>query len=257
MFMRGFAEVYPDRQKVKQLVSQIPWGHIVRLIQTVKYPAERDWYIQKTIEHGWSRNVLVFQIQSDLYKREGKAISNFRKTLPPTQSDLAQQATKDPYLFDFLSLSQEDDERELEKGLLAHIRKFLIELGAGFAFVGQQVHLEVASEDYYIDLLFYHLKLRCYFVIELKAGKFKPEYAGKMNFYLSAVDNVLRHPDDKPSIGLILCKEKKRITAEYALQDIHKPMGVSEWKTKIIESLPKRLKGKLPSVDELEKEFEK
>lgn len=257
MFMRGFAEAYTDRQKVKQLVSQIPWGHVVRLIQTVKNPVERDWYIRKTVEHGWSRNVLVLQIESRLYLREGRAVSNFRQTLPDPQSDLAQQATKDPYLFDFLSLSEEHDEKVIEKGLLAHIRKFLIELGAGFAFVGQQVPVEVANKDYYIDLLFYHLKLRCYVVIELKTGVFKPEYVGKMNFYLSAVDDRLRHPDDKPTIGLLLCKEKDRITAEYALRDIRKPMGVSEWKTRIVESLPRDMEDKLPSVRDLEKELQK
>ena len=195
------------------------------------------------------------QIESGLYQRQGKAITNFEKTLSPPQSDLAKQTLKDPYVFDFLTMSDDVHECELETGLIDHVRKFLLELGEGFAFVGQQHLLEVGGEDFYIDLLFYHLKLRCYIVIELKSRPFKPEYAGKMNFYLSAVDDMLRYGDDKPSIGLILCKEKNRIVAEYAIRDIRKPIGVSEWKTKIVESLPKQLRGKLPSVKELEEEL--
>lgn len=241
--------------KLPQVAAEIPWHHNVVLFEKIKNPSERLWYAQQTIEHGWSRAILVMQIESELYQRQGKAITNFEKTLPPAQSDLAQQTIKDPYVFDFLTMSNKAHERELETNLVEHVRKFLLELGEGFAFVGQQYPLEVGGEDFYVDLLFYHLKLRCYVVIELKAQPFKPEHAGKMNFYLSAVDDLLRHGDDQPSIGLILCKDKNKIVAEYAIRDIRKPIGVSQWKTKIVESLPKQLRGKLPSVKTLEEEL--
>lgn len=244
-----------DDQKLPEVTAEIPWGHNVVLVESINDPSERFWYAQQTIEHGWSRNILVMQIESDLYHRKGKAVTNFKQTLPPEQSDLASQTIKDPYIFDFLSMSDKVNERALEKSLVEHVRQFLIELGEGFAFVGQQYPLEVDDDDYYLDLLFYHYKLRCFVVIELKNGPFKPEYAGKMNFYLSAVDDLLTHKDDKPSIGLILCKDKKKITAEYAIRDIRKPIGVSQWKTKLVESLPKQLRGKLPSVKELEREL--
>lgn len=238
-------------------MAEIPWGHNNVIIEKVKSPAERLWYVKKTFECGWARNVLVLQIENSLYSRQGKALTNFDKTLPPLQSDLAKQTLKDPYIFDFLTLDTEAREHELEKELIDHLAKFLLELGAGFSFVGKQVHLEIGEEDFYIDLLFYHLKLRCYIVIELKVGPFKPEYAGKMNFYLSAVDDLMRHPDDKPSIGILLCKSKNRIIAEYALREIKKPIGVAEWTTKIVEKLPKNLKGTLPTIEELEKELKK
>lgn len=257
LFMRGFAEAYPEPEKVKQLVSQIPWGHIVRLIQTVKDSNCRDWYILQTILNGWSRSILEMQIENDLYHRQGKSITNFERTLPSPQSDLAQQITKDPYVFDFLSMRDDYNERVLEQGLIEHVQRFLLELGAGFAFVGRQVHLEVGGEDFYIDLLFYHLKLRCFVVIDLKARAFIPEYAGKMNFYLSAVDDLLRHAEDKPSIGIILCKSKNRIITEYALRDIKKPVGVSGYITKLVESLPKKFRGVLPSPEEIEAELGK
>jgi len=213
------------------------------------------WYARQALEHGWSRAVLVHQIESDLFKRKGRAVTNFQATLPPPQSDLAQQVLKDPYNFDFLTLDADARERELEQGLLAHLRKFLLELGAGFAFVGQQHHLEVGAEDFYLDLLFYHLRLRCFVVIDLKMEPFKPEFAGKMNFYLSAVDDLLRHQDDQPSIGLILCKDKNRLIVEYALRDTHKPIGVSAYR--ITQRLPRRLKGSLPTVEQLEAELGK
>lgn len=254
-YMRAFAEEYPDDQFVQQVAAQIPWWHNVVLISKIKELDERLWYAQQTIVHGWSRTVLVMQIESELYQRQGKAVTNFEKTLPPPQSDLAQQTIKDPYIFDFLTMSDKAHERDIEMSLVEHVRKFLLELGEGFTFVGQQYPLEVGGEDFYIDLLFYHLKLRCYVVIELKSQAFKPEHAGKMNFYLSAVDDMLRHGDDQPSIGLILCKDKNKIVAEYAIRDIRKPIGVSQWKTRIVESLPKQLRGKLPSVKELEKEL--
>lgn len=255
LFMRGMAEAYPDETIVKQLVSQIPWGHNIRILQKIKDPAEREWYIRKTIKHGWSRSILVCQIESGLYNRQGKATTNFGRTLPAPQSDLAQQTLKDPYVFDFFTMTEDIRERELEQGLIDHIQRFLLELGVGFAFVGRQIHLEIGDEDFYIDLLFYHLKLRCFVVIDLKVGPFKPEFAGKMNFYLSAVDKQMRHPDDRPSIGLLLCKSKKQMTVEYALRDLRKPIGVAEWKTRIVESLPKELKGSLPTVEELEVEL--
>ena len=253
-YMRAFAEAYPDKEFVQQVAAQIPWFHHCTLLDKVKNPAERIWYIQQTIEHGWSRNILVHQIESGLYHRKGKAITNFDRTLPAPQSDLAQEILKDPYVFDFLGLTENIRERELERQLIARIRDFLLELGVGFAFVGSQVHLEVGGEDFYLDLLFYHLKLRCYVVIELKTGEFKPEYAGKMNFYLSAVDDLLRHPDDKPSIGIILCKSKNKVIVEYALRDTTKPIGVSSYR--LTRALPEELKSSLPSVEELERELE-
>jgi predicted nuclease of restriction endonuclease-like (RecB) superfamily len=254
-YMRALAEAWPDEAIVQQLVAQIPWGHNVRILDMTKSPAEREWYIRMTIENGWSRNVLVIQIEAGLYRRQGKAQTNFARTLPAPQSDLAQQLLKDPYNFDFLTLSQEAHEKDLESGLLIEIRKFLLELGVGFSFVGAQYPLDVGGEEFKIDLLFYHLKLRCFVVIDLKTGSFKPEYAGKMNFYLSAVDDLLRHPDDKPSIGLILCKGKNRIVAEYALRDLAKPLGVSEFRH--LEKLPEQLKSNLPTIEELEAELKK
>ena len=239
-----------------QPMAGIPWGQNVLIFERLKDRSERAWYAAKTLEHGWSRAVLTVQIESDLYGRQGKAVSNFAGTLPAPQSDLAQQALKDPYLFDFLTLQDEAIERDLETGLVDHIQKFLLELGAGFAFVGRQMPLVVGEEDFYIDLLFYHLKLRSFVVIDLKMRKFTPEDAGKMNFYLSAIDSQMRHPDDAPSIGLVLCKTHDRITAEYALRDIAKPIGVAEWQTKLVQSLPDSLKGSLPSIAEIEAELE-
>ncbi len=238
---------------LQQLAAKLPWFHHVILMEKVKDRSTRVWYMQHAIEHGWSRAVLTVQIETQAHKRAGKAVTNFTQTLPPPQSDLAQQVLKDPYTFDFLTLSAEARERELEQGLTEHIQKFLVELGVGFAFVGRQVHLEVGGEDYYLDLLFYHLKLRCFVVLDLKMEAFKPEFAGKMNFYLTAVDEQMRHANDQPTIGLLLCKEKNRLTVEYALRDMKKPIGVAEWKTRLVESLPKQLRGALPSVEDLER----
>ena len=253
--MRAFAEAYSDDTIVQQLVGQLPWGHNVLLLTKLKDAGQREWYARQTLAHGWSRAVLTVQIETRAHARAGEAVTNFRRTLPPPQSDLAQQALKDPYTFDFLSLTAEARERDLEKGLVGHIQKFLLELGVGFAFVGRQVHLEVGGEDYYLDLLFYHLTLRCFVVIELKMEPFKPEFAGKMNFYLSAVDDRMRRPDDQPTIGLLLCKDKHQLTVEYALRDLAKPIGVSEWKTRLVESLPKQLRGALPSAQDFEKKL--
>jgi predicted nuclease of restriction endonuclease-like (RecB) superfamily len=236
-------------------MASLPWFHNVLLIEKLKDPAERLWYAHKALEHGWTRAILDHQVDSGLYRRQGKAVTNFTRTLPPPQSDLAQQVLKDPYTFDFLTMADDAHERAVQQGLLAHIRQFLLELGAGFAFVGENVHLEVGGEDFYLDLLFYHLKLRAFLVIDLKVRPFQPEFAGKMNFDLSAVDDRLRHPDDKPSIGLILCKTSNQTVAEYALRDIAKPVGVSSYVTRLVESLPAELQTSLPTVAELEAEL--
>ena len=248
-YMRSFSEAYPDEQIVQQLVAQIPWGHNVRILDMVKDPRQRLWYINKTIEHGWSRNVLVYHIDGRLYEREGQAITNFAATLPAPQSDLAQQLIKDPYHLDFLDITPEAKERELEQALVSRIRDFLLELGAGFAFVGSQYPLTVDGEDFRIDLLFYHLQLRCYVVIELKTTEFRPEYAGKMNFYLAALDDLVKHPEDQPSIGIILCRSKGEARVRYALQRIASPIGVST------HQLPKELEASLPTVEALEQEL--
>ena len=254
-YMRALAEAWPDEAIVQQAAAQLPWFHNCVLLDKVKGRAERLWYIGQAIQNGWSRNVLVMQIESGLFRRQGKAITNFQTTLPAPQSDLARQILKDPYNFDFLTLTEEAHERDLEQALLAHLRQFLVELGVGFAFVGNQFPLDVGGEDFKLDLLFYHLKLRCFVIIDLKTGPFKPEYAGKMNFYLSAVDDMLRHPDDKPSIGIILCKAKNKIVAEYALRGIGKPLGVSEFQ--LLEKLPDQFKGTLPTIEEIEAELQK
>lgn len=250
LYMRAFAEAYSDEQIVQQAAGQIPWFHNCTILDKVKNPTERLWYIQQTTRHGWSRNVLVHQIESGLYRRQGKATTNFDRTLPKPQSELAQQLLKDPYNFDFLSLGKDALERDLERALIDHIRDFLLELGVGFAFVGSQYHLEVGGQDFYLDLLFCHLRLRCYVVVDLKMSDFQPEFSGKMNFYLSAADDLLRHPDDQPSIGIILCKSKNQAIAEYALRDLNKPIGVSAYQLQ--SALPEQLKNSLPTIEELE-----
>jgi predicted nuclease of restriction endonuclease-like (RecB) superfamily len=252
-YMRAFAEAWPDETIVQATLAQITWYHNIALVEKLATTEERLWYARQTVENGWSRNVLVHQIEGGLYRRQGKAVTNFTRTLPAPQSELAQQVVKDPYNFDFLTLSREAQERELERGLLDHIRDFLLELGIGFAFMGSQYPLQVGGEEFRIDLVFYHVKLRAYVIIDLKMEAFKPEFSGKMNFYLSAVDDLLRHSSDQPSIGIILCKSKNKIVAEYALRDLRKPMGVSEYR--LTESLPKQLKGSLPSIQELEAEL--
>ena len=252
-YMRAFAEAYPDPSFVQQVVAQLPWGHNVRLLELAKDPLEREWYARQTIEHGWSRNIFVHQIESRLFHRQGKAITNFDRTLPPYQSELAQEIIKDPYCFDFLSIGPGMLERDLERGLLEHLRSLILELGKGFSFVGSQYHLEVAGQDYYLDLLFYHLRLRCFVVIDLKIEEFKPEFAGKMNFYLSAVDDQLRHADDQPSIGIILCKGRNEVIVEYALRDSLKPMGVAEYR--VSGALPAQLQSELPTAADFAREF--
>ncbi|WP_343289100.1 YhcG family protein [Wolbachia endosymbiont of Encarsia formosa] len=252
-YMRQFAGEYQDIEFVQQLVAQLPWGHNVFLMDLVRDKEARLFYIKEAIEHGWSRNIMVIQIELGLHKRQGKAITNFKEKLPSPQSDLAHYTLKDPYIFDFLSIGDDAHEREVEKGLVGHVEKFLLELGEGFAFVGRQFHLDVGDDDFYIDLLFYHLKLRCFVVIELKDKKFKPEYAGKMNFYLSAVDDLLKHETDQPSIGLILCKSKNDVLAKYKLKDMTKPIVLSEYR--ITENLPEEIKTALPTIEELEDEL--
>ncbi|MFY9269149.1 MAG: PDDEXK nuclease domain-containing protein [Candidatus Manganitrophaceae bacterium] len=244
----------PDESvTLESLLLHVPWGHNILLIEKVKDHPDRLWYVQNTLENGWSRHILNLMIDSRAHERQGKAITNFHAKLPPAQSDLARQSLKDPYIFDFLTIEQPFHERELETGLVRHLEKFLLELGAGFAFVGRQVDMEVGKEDFYLDLLFYHLKLRCFVVIELKTGPFKPDYAGKMNFYLNAVDDRLRHPSDQPSIGLILCQEKDKVLAEYALRGMTKAIGVSKYQ--LTRALPKKLKSSLPSIEEIEAEL--
>ena len=254
-YMRALAEAWPDEQFVQQVAAQIPWFHNCAILDRVKSPVEREWYIRATIQNGWSRNILVHQIESGLYRRQGKAPTNFTRTLPAPQSELAEQVVKDPYNFEFLTLAQEAKERDLERALIEHLRDFLLELGVDFAFVGSQYPLEVGSEEFRIDLLFYHLRLRAYTVIELKMEDFKPEFSGKMNFYLSAVDDLLRHPEDQPSIGIILCKSKNKIVAEYALRDLGKPVGVSEYH--LTQALPTGLRQSLPSIEQLEAQIRK
>ena len=240
-------------QNTKQLVSQIPWGQNIVILTKCKNLDEALFYVSETIENGWSRAVLTHQIESNLWKRQGKAITNFTERMPKVDSDLANQIIKDPYDFEFLTLTKDFKEKELEKGLVTHITQFLLELGSGFAFVGKQVPLTVGNKDFYIDLLFYHTKLRCYVVIELKAVDFEPEFAGKLNFYLNVVDGELKHKDDNPTIGMLLCKGKDKMVVEYALKNIDSPIGVSEYQ--ITESLPKEFQSALPTVEQIEAEF--
>jgi len=243
----------PVEGKIKDFLLLLPWAHNMALLREKNLEA-RLWYMVKTLDQGWSHDRLVEQIKFNAYARHGKAVTNFAAHLPDPQSALAQETIKNPYLFDFMTLEEPFHERELETGLVAHVEKFLLELGAGFAFVGRQYHMELSDQDFYIDLLFYHLKLRCYVVIELKKGKFRPEYAGKVNFYCSVVDDKLRHEQDNPTIGLILCQTNDRVIAEYALRDVNKPIGVSEYE--LTRALPENLKSSLPTVEEIEERLE-
>lgn len=253
--MRAFAEAFPDGPIVKQLVSQLPWGHLIRLIQMVKDPAARDFYIREAITHGWSRSILEMQIQGQLHLRAGKAVTNFALTMPPTDSDMAAQLFKDPYLFDFIGTADPRREAEVEQALMDHVQSFLLELGAGFAFVGRRVHLEVGGDDFYLDLLFYHLRLRRYVVLELKARAFQPGDVGQLNLYRAAVDDLLRHPDDQPTIGLLLCRGKNKLVVEYALSGLDQSIAVADWKKHITETLPAEFQGSLPTIEEIEAEL--
>ena len=252
-YMAKFAQTYPDREFVQTVSAQIPWSHNIAILDKVKDPEERIWYIQKTRENGWSHNVLIHQIESGLYQRQVLAdkVSNFENRLPSPQSELAVQTMKDPYIFDFIPFKEDMVERDIEQALVRDVTKRLLELGTGFAFLGNQYHLNVGGDDFYIDLLFYNLNLRCYVVIELKSGEFKPEYAGQLNFYLSAVDGILKKEQDNPSIGLLLCKSKNDLVAEYSLKDMSKPIGVSAYQ--VTSNLPEELGKQLPSIEDIQK----
>ncbi|WP_043584719.1 PDDEXK nuclease domain-containing protein [Geminisphaera colitermitum] len=252
-YMRAFAEAWPDTEFVQGVLAQLPWYHQLALLDKLDTAEDRRWYVTKAIENNWSRNVLVMQIESRLQERSGTAVTNFALTLPKPQSDLARESIKDPYRFDFLGLTEKAQEREIETALLKHVTDFLLELGAGFAFVGRQVLLDVEGDEFFIDLLFYHLKLRCYVVIEIKAGKFKPEHLGQLSFYLTAVDARIKHSQDAPTIGLLLCKSKNKVVAEYALRGNTNPIGVSEYQ--LVESLPAELQTSLPSIEQIEHEL--
>lgn len=254
--MRRFATEWPDYETVQQVVAQLPWRTNLVLLEKLNTMEERLWYARKVIENGWSSNVLSMQIESGLINRSGKAISNFEIALPPADSDLVNQVFKDPYLFDFLGTDIPRREIEIEKKLTEHIQSFLLELGQGFAFVGRQVHLELGGQDFYIDMLFYHLRLRCYVVVELKAGEFEPEFVSKINIYRNVVDDVLRHPEDRPTIGLLLVKGKNKTVVEYSLAGYNNPIGVADWENQLIKSLPDDLKSCLPTIEEIEKELE-
>lgn len=253
LYMRAFAEAWSDAAIVQQTVGQLPWGHNVLLITRLKDPALRLRYAEQARAEGWSRTTLELQIRNRLHERQGQAVTNFTARLPAPHSGLAHETLRDPYLFDFLGLGDEAHEREIENALVRHITRFLLELGSGFAFVGRQFRLEVEGDEFFIDLLFYHTRLKCYVVVELKATAFKPEHAGQLNFYLAAVDRQVKAPEDKPTIGLLLCKTKKRTIAEYALSGIEKPIGVAEYQ--LVRALPEQLVTSLPTVEELESEL--
>ena len=252
-YMRAFALAWPEAEFVQQAAAQLPWFHLCTLIDKLKTREERDWYLVRAIEHGWSRNILAIQIETNLKNRTGTALSNFSTRLPQPQSELARESLKDPYRLDFLGLGKEAEERDIEAALVRHITQFLLELGAGFAYVGRQVHVEVGGDDFFVDLLFYHLKLRCYVVIEIKAGKFKPEHLGQLSFYMTAVDKQIKQEQDAATIGLLLCKSKNKVVAEYALHDSSRPMGIAEYQ--LVESLPAKLQTSLPSIEQLEQEL--
>jgi predicted nuclease of restriction endonuclease-like (RecB) superfamily len=252
-YMRAFAQAWPDEPIVQGVLAQLPWYHHLALLDKLTGPETRRWYAAKAIEHNWSRNVLVMQIETRLLERSGTAVTNFDASLPKPLSDLARESLKDPYRFDFLGLHDKAQERAVEGALVKHITDFLLELGAGFAYVGRQVLLDVAGDEFFLDLLFYHLKLRCYVVIELKAGKFKPEHLGQLSFYLTAVDEQVKHPQDGPTIGLLLCKSKIKVVAQYALRNIHQPLGAADYQ--LVESLPPELQTGLPSIEQIEREL--
>jgi len=252
-YMRAFAEAWPDAEFVQEVLAQLPWYHQLALLDKLPGSETRRWYAARAIEHNWSRNILVMQIETRLLERSGTAVTNFAASLPAPQSDLARESLKDPYRFDFLGLTDEAQEREIENALVKHVTEFLLELGAGFAFVGRQVLLNVGGDEFFIDLLFYHLKLRCYVVIELKGGKFKPEHLGQLGFYLTAVDAQIKHQQDASTIGLLLCKSKNKVVAEYALRDSAQPIGVAEYQ--LVASLPPELQTSLPSIEQIEREL--
>jgi predicted nuclease of restriction endonuclease-like (RecB) superfamily len=254
-YMRTFAEAWTDFEIVQRTVALIPWRSNITLLDKLKDTETRLWYAKKTIENGFGKDMLVFQIETQLHKRQGAAITNFSVALPPAQSDLTAQIFKDPYIFDFLGTTDPRNEAELEQKLLDHIQKFLLELGQGFAFVGRQVHLELGGQDFYLDLLFYHLTLRCYVVVELKAGEFEPGFISKLNMYQNVVNDTLNHPSDRPSIGLLLVKSKNKLVVEYSLAGYTNPIGIANWEKDILATLPENLESSLPSIEEIENEL--
>ncbi|MBK6607331.1 MAG: DUF1016 family protein [Leptospiraceae bacterium] len=255
-YMRKFASAWTDFAFVQLCVAQIPWRSNITLLDKISDIEIRKWYAVKTLENGFGKDMLAFQIESELHKRQGSTVNNFKTAMPPLESDFTSQLFKDPYVFDFLGTDDLRLEAELEQKLISHIQKFLLELGQGFSFVGRQVHLELGDQDFYIDLLFYHLKLRCFVVVELKAGEFNPGYVSKLNMYLNVVNETMLHPDDKPSIGLLLVKSKNKLVVEYSLSGYTNPIGVANWESKLKKSLPENLKSSLPSIEEIEKELE-
>ncbi|MEO1145917.1 MAG: PDDEXK nuclease domain-containing protein [Cyanobacteria bacterium J06638_22] len=255
-YMRALAEAYPDEQIVLRVIAQIPWGHNQSLLNKLETQEQRLWYAQKVIENGWSRNTLELQIKSDLFSRQGEALTNFETTLPAPQSDLAQSLLKSEYNLEFLELKEKAHERELEQALVNHMQRFLLELGVGFSFMGHQYRLEVDGDEFFIDLLFYHVHLRCYVVIELKTTEFRPEYSGQINFYVSVIDDQLRHPDDQPTIGIVLCRSRKKSVVHYALRGMSQPLGVSTYELGVGDMLPDAVQQSLPSVEQLQMEIE-
>lgn len=252
MYMRAFHEAWPDEQFVQQLVGQLPWGQNLLLLTKLKTRDDREWYAAKAIEHGWSRNVMWHHISTQLHLRAGQAVTNFDMRLPVAESELAQQTLKDPYLFDFLGVSDEAHERDIETAMTRHVTKLLMELGEGFAFVGRQVHVEVDGHDFYIDLLFYNYRLHRFLVVELKAGDFKPEHAGQLNFYVTLVDEKIKSEEDKPTLGLLLCKQQHRVVAEYALRGMTQPIGIAEYRLQLPDDFAKYL----PSIEQIEAELQ-
>ena len=252
-YMAFFAQHCPNALFWQQPAAQLPWFHVVTLLTKLVSPAEREWYAQQTVLLGWSRSTLEQNIKNHLQQRQGAAVTNFVARIPAAESALAYETLKDPYLSDFLGLGDDAHERDIEDGLIRHITRFLLELGAGFAFVGRQLRLDVGGDEFFIDLLFYHTRLKCYVVVELKTTAFKPEHAGQLNFYLAAVDAQIKAEDDKPTIGLLLCKQQNRLVAEYALSGIEKPIGVAEYQ--LLRDLPETLGRNLPSIAEIEAEL--
>lgn len=272
-YMKAFAEAYPDfaivqplaaqlqnagKQNVtfvQSLAAQIPWTHHTIILNKVNTAELRQFYIRKTAENGWSKSVLQIQIKNELHLRQGNAITNFTETLPAVQSDLAKETLKNPYLFDFLGIGEEIQERDLEKALIQHMKKFMLELGRGFAYIGNQYNINVQDDDYFLDLLFYNYHLHCFVVFELKVGDFKPEFAGKLNFYVNTINEKIKGKEDKPTIGVLLCKTPNETVVKYSLKGIDTPMGVAEYE--FTQALPKQLKGEMPSIEELEDELDK
>lgn len=254
LYMRSFAEAYPDEQIVQQVVGQIPWSHNIILLEKLKDPEQRLWYARQAVVNGWSRNILTIQIETGLFQRQGNAMTNFDRTLPPEQSDLSHQLLKDPYNFDFLTISKDAQERDLERALVDRIRDFLLEMGVGFAYLGSQYRLEIDGQEFFIDLLLYHVKLHCYVVIDLKVTEFKPEYSGKMNFYVEAVNHLLRDEFDRPTIGIVLCRSKSRTIVEFALGSVQNPIGVATYRLR--DDLPPELQESMPTVEQLEMEVD-